>query len=225
MDKTLFTPAMIETFQVCRRAYQLAFEMVRDRPEAPTPGGVCKRFLLKGLAEINRGRLCTVNQVQKFTGTHWPSDKLKADEAVKAFLFAYKTLTNYVGKPYRPEGSLLAGVGLKVRARIPHNRVYLEDSFDLILWYPQERRLEFVDFHINPLKPFDEAWPPASILVKQFLAERLQCRWPFDKLSMTFCRVGTQGYTTNTIDLDEKLYRLHWTQLLKTVEEMKDPEH
>jgi hypothetical protein len=212
---------MIETFKVCRRAYQFAFLKAGERPE-PT-SSICKRFLLKALAEINRGRVTTVNQVQKFIGQHWPVDKLSAEEGVKAFLFVYKALTNYVLNPYRPEGAQAVGVSLKVRARIPHDRVYLEDTFDLILWYPKQKKLEFVDFHIHPLKPFNPAWPSSSILVKQFLAERLQCRWPFEQLTMTFARLGPNGATPVSFTLDDGLYRVHWPELLKTIEEMKDP--
>ncbi len=222
MDRTLLSPSMIETFRVCRRAYQLAFLKAGERIE-PT-GSILKRFLLKALAEINRGRVTTVNQVQKFTGHHWPVDKIDAEDGVRAFLFAYKALTNYVLKPYKPEGAQVVAVSLKVRARVPHDRVYLEDTFDLILWYPHEKRLEFCDFHLNPLKPFNPAWPSASMLVKQFLAERLKTRWPFEKISLTFLRLGVQGVMPATFELDESLYRLHWPELLKTIEAMKDPE-
>lgn len=222
MDRTLLTPPMIETFRVCRRAYQLAFLRSSERVEPSS--SIYKRFMLKALAEINRGRITTVNQVQKFMGQHWPVEKIGPEEGVKAFLFVYKALTNYVANPYKPEGAQIVGVSLKVRARIPHNRVYLEDTFDLILWYPSERKLEFVDFHVNPLKPFNQAWPTPSILVKQFLAERLQCRWPFEQLAMTFGRLGPNGVMPATFTLDDGLYRLHLPELLKTIEEMKDPE-
>lgn len=221
MDRTLLTPPMIETFRVCRRAYQMAFLKPEERSE-PT-SSICKRFLLKALAEINRGRISTVNQVQKFMGQHWPVDKIGPDEGVKAFLFVYKCLIHYVNAPYRPEGAQIVGVSLKVRARIPHDRVYLEDTFDLILWYPREKKLEFVDFHVNPLKPFNPAWPSASIQVRQFLAERLHCRWPFEQLVMTFARLGPGGITPASFTLDDSLYRLHWPELVKTVDEMKDP--
>jgi len=224
MDRTLFTPPMIETFKVCKRAYHLAYVQPPEAGDLKT-SAVCKRFILKALGEINRGRIATVNQVQKFLGQHWPVDKIRQDDCVRAFLFAYKTLTNFVGRPYRPEGAKVVGVNLKVRARIPAENVYLEDTFDLILWHPRERRLEFVDFHLHALKPFDEAWPSASILVKQFLAERLRTRWPFEKLSLTFCRVGTQGFQTHTLALDEALYRVHWPRLVETIEEMKAAEH
>lgn len=222
MNRTLLTPPMIETFRVCRRAYQMAFMKQSERSE-PT-SSICKRFMLKALAEINRGRAVTVNQVQKFMGQHWPVDKIGAEEGVKAFLFVYKALTNYVNNPYKPEGAQIVGVSLKVRARIPHDRVYLEDTFDLIMWYPKEKKLEFVDFHVHPLKPFNQAWPSPSILVKQFLAERLQCRWPFEQLVMTFARLGPGGATPVSFTLDDGLYKVHWPELLKSIDEMKDPQ-
>jgi hypothetical protein len=223
MDKTLFTSPMVETFKVCRRAYHFAFGQTTNKVDTPKSEGVCKRFLLRALAEIDRGRLTNVNQVQKFMGINWPVDKLKGDDAVKAFLFSYKALTNYVLKPYRPKGAQVVGVALKVRARIPHARVYLEDNFDTILWYPAERKLEFVDYHLHSLKPFNEAWPAPSILVKQFLAERLRVRWPYEKLQLTFCKIAPQGFTQTSYTLDESLYKLHWPDLLKTIDDMKDP--
>src|SRR5215467_13141926 len=118
MDRTLFTPPMIETFRACRRAYQLAYVELRERKEPAN--SICKRFILRALAEINRGRLTTVSQVQKYMGQTWPVEKLGPDEAVKAFLFAYKTLTNSVISRYKPDQSRVVGVSLRVRARIPH---------------------------------------------------------------------------------------------------------
>ncbi|HEY9870375.1 MAG TPA: hypothetical protein V6D08_14520 [Candidatus Obscuribacterales bacterium] len=221
MDRTLFTSPMIETFRVCRRAYELAFVQRTEACENLATSAVCKRFILKALAEVNRGRITTVHQVQKFLGQHWPVDKVEQHECVKAFLFAYKTLVNYSAAPYRPAGARAVGVDLKVRARLPHDRVYLEDTLDLIYWYPKEKRLEFVDFHLNPLKTLNEAWPSPSLLVKQFLAERLRVRWPFEKLTLTFCRVSPEGLSTSSINPDEALMRAHWPDLLKTIEEMK----
>lgn len=222
MDRTLLTPPMIETFRVCRRAYQLAFVHTGEKPELTK--SICKRFLLRALAEINKGRITNVNQVQKYLGQNWPVDKMGADEGVKAFLFVYKALINYVANPYRPEGGQAVGVSLKVRARIPHDRVYLEDTFDLIIWHPRKRKLEFVDFHVQPLKPFNPAWPSPSILVKQFLAERLQSRWPYDQLAMTFARITPSAVSPTSFNLDEGLYRVHWPELLKTIDDMKDPQ-
>lgn len=221
MDRTLFTPPMIETFRVCRRAYQLAFFQTSESQEGKSAGAVCKRFILKALAEVNRGRLTTVHHIQKFLGLHWPADNINQEECVKAFLFTYKTLINYVCRPYRPEGAQVVGVALKVRARIPHDRAYVEDTLDLIVWHPKERRLELVDFHIHPLKALDEAWPSTSLLVKQFLADRLRVRWPFEKLTFTFCRVSPQGFTTASVAADEVLYRAHWPSVVATIEEMK----
>lgn len=224
MDRTLFTPPMIETFRVCRRAYRLAYTQGGEAENARS-SAICKKFILKALAEINRGRIVTVNQVQKFLGQHWPVEKIRQEDCVKAFLFAYKTLTNYVVKRYRPDGAEVAAVNLKVRARLTNDRVYLEDTFDLVLWHRGERRLEFVDYHLHPLKSFDQSWPSPSILVKHFLAERLRSRFPFEKLTLTFCRVSPQGFTTTSLQLDEAICRAHWPQVLETIEEMKQAEH
>lgn len=222
MDRTLFTPAMIETFRACKRAYHLAF--VQDLQGMESNRQICKRFLLKALAEINRGRLSNIWQLQKFLGQHWPADKIAGEECVRAFLFVYRTLARCLASPYRAQGAHIVGVNLKVRARIPHQRIYLEDTFDLILWHPDTRCLEFVDYHLSPLKAFNEAWPTASILVKQFLADRLRARWPFEKLSLTFCRIGLQGVSPSTMILDEALYRAHWPELLKTIVEIQGVE-
>src|SRR5271167_312009 len=83
MDKTLFTPPMIETYRACPKAYHLAFGLARNTGETLNSKAVCKKFLLKALGEINKGRVTSVHQVQKFMGMHWPVDKLKADDAVK----------------------------------------------------------------------------------------------------------------------------------------------
>lgn len=230
MDRTLFTPPMIETFRVCRRAYQMAF--LKPGTEKLTTSALCKRFLIKALGEINRGRIVSIQQAQKFLGQHWPADKFNVGvtkddaqhENIQAFRFVYRALTNYVGKPYKPDGATVGAVNLRVRARIPHTRIYLEDSFDLILWHPNQRRLELVDFHLHPLKPFDAAWPSATFLVKHFLAERLRTRWPFDKLTITFCQVKQESLTTTSVDIDEGVYRLHWPALFNTLEQMKDPQ-
>ncbi len=231
MDRTLFTPPMIETFRVCRRAYEMAFVSPGQSP--PVRGKtsvVTKRFILRALAEINRGRIGNIQQVQKFLGAHWPSDRLSLDahssaqeENIQAFRFVYRVLTNYILKPYCPEKVQIAAVNLKVRARIPQSRVYLEDTFDLIYWHPEKKMLEFVDYHMHALRPFDPAWPSPALLVKQFLAERLRSRWQFDKLMVTYCQVKPDSFVTTGIELDESAYRLHWPELLSTVEEMKDP--
>lgn len=230
MDRTLFTPAMIETFRVCKRAYELAFVRPKTGMEKVKLSTLCKRFLLKAFAEVNRGRLTTVNEAQKYIGQQWSSLKIGSDlpedfqaKSIQAFRFAYRALTNYVNKPYRPAGSEIVGVNVKLRARIPHSRVYLEDTFDMILWYPEEKVLEIVDYHLNPLKPFDPAWPSPSLLVKQFLSEKLRSRLPFEKIKMTFIQIQSQGLLGSSCDLDPSVFRLHWPEIVKLVEDMKHP--
>jgi hypothetical protein len=223
MDRTLFSPAMIETFRVCRRAYWFAFQ--QNQPRAEKTSVVLKRFLLKAVADILKGKVSSLPQVQKYLGAHWPSDEVSPQDGAKAFLFAYKVLSYFLSRPYRPKKANLVAVNLKVRARVAPLKIYLEDTFDAIYWHPEEKRLEFVDFHLHNLKPFDPNWPTSSILIKQFLAEKLRMRWPFEKLSLTFCQLGASELKTVTMDLDEALFRLHWPDLLKTVEEMRSPQH
>ena len=219
---------MIETFRTCKRAYELAFTRFSSGPNRSTLSSLCKRFVLKAVAEVNRGRLSNVQQVQKYMGQGWPLQRTSEDLAEKdlctrAFLFAFKTLNRYVSKPYRPAGSEIAAVALKVRARVAHVRVYVEDTIDLILWYPSEKRLELVNFQMQPLKPVDPAWPNASLVVKAYLAERLKIRWPFEKLSIMTCRLGTQDYVPISVVVDENLYKAHWAEVAKALEEMKEP--
>ncbi|MCC7528354.1 MAG: hypothetical protein IT342_07515 [Candidatus Melainabacteria bacterium] len=229
MHRTLFTPSMVEAFRICKRAYQMGqaqyaegTNTVKGRLKSLT-----RRFILRGLAEINRGKLASVNQVQKYMGQQWPVDILSTaaqdrDTNTRAFLFAYKTLTRYVGKPYRPHGSEIVGVAQKVRARVPHLRVYVEDTMDLLLWYPAERRLELVDYQLNPLSHYDSRWPSATILVKQYLAERLKMRFPYDRVTLTFVRAGTKEHQPVSLTLDESIFALHWSELVKTLELMKE---
>jgi len=188
---------------------------------------VTRRFILRGLAEINRGKLTTINQVQRYMGQHWPVDILSAEakdkeNSTRAFLFAYKTLTRYVGKPYRPFGAEIVGVAQKVRARVPHLRVYVEDTMDLMLWHPGERRLELVDYQLTPIAHYDPRWPSATILVKQYLAERLKMRFPYERVTLTFFRAGSKEHQPVSLTVDESIFALHWSELVKTLESMKE---
>jgi hypothetical protein len=228
MHRTLFTPSMVETFRTCKKAYEAGYTRFNTGGSSQSLTGACKRFVLRALSEINRGKLSTVHQVQKYMGQEWPLDKVgdgssQKEFATHAFLFALKSLSRYVAKPYRPSGSEVAAVALKVRVRVAHVRVYLEDTIDLVLWYPQERRLELVNYQMQPLKPADPAWPNSSTLIKTYLAERLKIRWPFEKLTITSYRAGTQDYSLSSLSLDDAIYRVHWEEMLKTLEEMKQP--
>ena len=228
MDRTLFTPAMIETFRVCKRAYELAFLKSQQGEGRLKLSTLCKRFLLKAIAEVNRGRVKTTNEAQRFIGQHWNSLKIENDasedlqtKSIQAFRFAYKALLSYIAHPYRPRGSEIVAVNTTMRARVPHAGVYLEDVFDLILWYPEEQVLEIVDYHLNPLKSFDPAWPAPSILIKQFLCEKLKSRLPFEKIRLTFIQIQSQKQELHSIDLEESVYRLHWSSIVETLNEMK----
>lgn len=226
MHRTLFSPAMIETFRTCRYAYNLAF--LGGSLESPERLSViCKQFILRALAQVHKGKVTNIPQMQKYLGQNWPDDKVSAasankDTATRAFLFVYKTLLHYVVKPSIPEGARVVGAALKVRARIPHVRVYVEDTLDLVLWYPDKLKIEFVDFQIQAPKAIDPAWPSADLLVKKFLAERLQTRWPFEKLSIACQRVGMEDFAPIKCHLKETTYRLHWLELVNSLEQMKE---
>ena len=227
MDRTLFTPAMLETFRACKRAYKLAFQNQSGESGRVSPSAICKRFVLRGLADVNRGKVTNPSQVQKFMGQHWPLDKLHdqpggKDSATRAFLYAYKTLLRYVANPYKPKGAEVVAVATKVRARVPGQRLYLEDVFDLILWYPEEKRLELVIFHLKTLRKSDPSWPTPATLVRQHLAERLKVRWPYEKLTLTMAKVGPSESKDVSINLEDSLYRIHWPEIVKNLEEMKD---
>jgi alkylated DNA nucleotide flippase Atl1 len=218
---------MIETFRACKRAYELAFIKGLADQEPERLAVVCKHFILRALAQINKGKITSITQVQKYMGQHWPADQVgqlavDKDDAGKAFLYIYKTLLRYVVSPYAPQEARVVGAALKVRARVPHVRVYLEDTLDLVLWYPQQLRLEFVDFQIQPAKAFDPAWPSADLLVKKFLAERLKTRWPFERLSITGQRVGIDDFSPINLNLEETTFRLHWREIVKNLEQMKE---
>lgn len=223
MQKTLYTPTMIDTFRACRRAYALAF--LQENIETESLSFICKQFLLRALAQINKGRITTVSQLQKYIGQYWPAHQLGSasdKEAVtKAFLYVYKSLLRYLAKPYRPAGSRVVGVALNVRARVPNVKVYIEDTFDLVLWYQKEKRLEFVEFTMQPLKNFDPAWPSTEVLVKKYLAEKLHTRWPYQSFSVRYERIGLQDYPPVTVKPEESIFRLHWAELVKSLHEMQ----
>ncbi len=223
MHRTMYSTTMIETFRACKRAYALTF--MQNRPEPESLSFICKQFLLRTVAQINRGKITTVSQMQKYIGQYWPADRLghrySREDVTKAFLSVYKSSLHYLAKPYRPAGSRIVGVALNVRARVPHVQVYIEDAFDLILWYPAERKLELVDFTIQPLKAADPSWPCTALLVKKYLAEKLQTRWPYKKLAINRQRLGLQDYAPDLASLDESINRLHWPEVVKDLEQMR----
>lgn len=231
MERTLFSPSMIETFRVCKKAYWLAF-----MPSTPrrSPATIVKGFLLHGLAEINKGKITSQSQIQKFMGQHWPIDELNdqvggRDSATRAFLNTYKVLAKYLAHPYKPMGSEIVAVNTKVRSRLPGAKTYLEDTFDLLLWYPQEKRLEIVIFHLKALKTETPAWPSPSTLVRQYLTERLKLRWPFQKLTLTMHKIGLTENTISSRTLEEAPFQAHFPELVKSIEEMaglqEEPSH
>lgn len=229
MDRTLFSPAMIETYKACKKAYELAFLKPRgggaDKLKLST---VTKRLLLRAFADVNRGRIKTVAEAQRFIGQQWSALKINPDapedvhsQSIRAFRFAYRALNAYVNKPYRPAGAEVVGANLKLRARVAHTRAYIEDVFDLLLWHPDTKTIEIVDYQLSAIRPFDPAWPSPSALIKQFLAERIQSRYPFEKIKLTYGQILSSGVQYQSIELDEAVFRLHWPMLTSTIEEMK----
>ncbi len=223
MHRTLYSTTMIETFRACKRAYALTFLESRSEPESL--GFICKQFLLRMVAQINRGKITTISQMQKYIGQYWPADRLghryDREAVTKAFLTVYKASLHYLAHPYRPQGSRIVGVALNVRARIPHVQVYIEDTFDLILWYPNERKLELVDFTTQPVKAADPSWPSTALLIKKYLAEKLQTRWPYKKLVINNQRLGLRDYSPDFASLEESINRLHWPEIVKDIEQMR----
>jgi len=182
----------------------------------------------KGIAEINRGKIRTPNEVQTFMGRHWPLEQVEAsdtdpDTVARAFLFCYKTLMSYARSPYRPAGAEVVAVALKARSRVAHVRVYLEDTFDLILWYPNRKHLEIVEYQLRTQKQFSSSWPTVSALVKRFLCERLRVRWPFETISITSVKINPAGLNSNNTVIEEQVYKAHFEEIVRDLESMKVP--
>lgn len=235
MDRTLFSPSMIDTFRACKRAFELALSnyaasslsssTTTTKRSVPS---LCRQFIRKGIAEINRGRVTTPGDVQTFMGRHWPLEQVESsgadsDSIAKAFLFCYKTLMSYARAPYRPANAEVVAVALKARSRVAHVRVYLEDTFDLILWYPQTRHLEIVEYQLRANRKFSSAWPTNSALVKRFLCERLRVRWPFETISLTSIEMHTKGMSATNIEIHDAVYKAHFEEIVNDLQNMKSP--
>lgn len=229
VDRTLFSPSMVDTFRACKRAYDLAMFAYSNQPTQRSVASICRQFLRKGIAEINRSKISTTNEVQTFMGKHWPLELVEAsgadpDSIARAFLFCYKSLMSYARSPYRPAGAEVVAVALKARSRVAHVRVYLEDTFDLILWYPNRRHLEIVEYQLRSKKFFSSSWPTVSALVKRFLCERLRVRWPFETVSLTSVKLNTtSGLTTASNTIDDVIFKVHFEEVVKDLEKMKSP--
>ncbi len=227
MDRTLFSPAMIETYRACKKAYELAFLKPRLAGTVKL-SIITKRILLRGFAEIHRGQVKTITQAQQWIGQQWSMLDIKSDapepfqkNSVDAFRYAYRAFTSYVTRPYKPAGSEVVGVNVKFRARVPQSKAYIEDVFDLLLWHPHEEMIEIVDYHISPLQQQDAARPKPSVLIKQFLVQKIQARYPFKKIKLTYARILPSGIQYQSTHLDDAVFRLQWPQLAGTIEEMK----
>ncbi len=59
------------------------------------------------------------------------------------------------------------------------------------------------------------------MLVKKYLAEKLKTRWPYKKLSIRYERVGLQDYSPLITNPEESIYRLHWAETVKNLEDMQ----
>jgi hypothetical protein len=230
MERTLFSPSMLEAFTACKRAYLLAYGGEGEANRAVSARALCKHFILRGLGQINKGAITNASQLQKFMGQQWPIDKLSdqpggKDSATRAFLFAYKTLLHYAANPYRPAGAQIGAVGLKVRSRVTDtqgsSQLYIEDLFDMVLWHPETKTLELVLFHLKPLRLHDASRPSPATLLRQQLAERLKARWPFEKLVLTMIKVGPGEMRQLSTPLDVGLYQMHWPKVVSDLAEMQ----
>lgn len=229
MDRTLFSPSMIDTYRACQKAYETALTAYSSPSGQRSVSSICRQFIRKGIAEINRGKVSNPNEVQTFMGKHWPLEQIEAsgadsDSVARAFLYCYKALMTYARHPYRPAGAEVVSVALRARSRVAHVRVYLEDTFDLILWYPQKRHLEIVEYDLRNKKYFSSAWPTVSALVKRFLCERLRVRWPFDSISLTTVRINTQSVSSSNMVIDDSIFKVHFEEIVKDLESMKCPQ-
>lgn len=229
MDWTLFSPLMLDTYKACKRAYELARERfsLKDR-STRSLASICKQFVRKGVCEINKGKIQNNNQLQIFIGQHWPVEKLEdagfsQDQIAKSFLYTYKTLLHYVRCPYIPEGAEVIGAGQRIRARVPQVRVYIEDTFDLILWYPDRQHLEIVDFRLKLPQQILKVDPLPSSLARQFLANKLRIRFPFRTLSSTTCKITPKGIHVYETELDNDTFNNNWDDIVRDLNEMKSP--
>ncbi len=236
MDKTLFLPSMIEAFSLCKRSYIASMKSFEDRTQR-VPGNtnsqgisLLKQFVKKGIAEINRQRVTSSHQVQAFSGEYWPLEQMEKqnfnqDQTTRLFLYSYKLLMSYVRKPYKPQGAQVALVGQKLRAKVPGAKVYLEDTFDLVLWYPQTRTVEIVDFRLRPSSIANLSSASAYILARQFLADKLKSRIHFQNLVMTTCLMGQNSMQVDSIKVEDS--NLHnesnWQVIVDSLLEMKSP--
>ncbi|MBZ0188302.1 MAG: hypothetical protein K8F91_18775 [Candidatus Obscuribacterales bacterium] len=228
MDRTLFSPFMIDTYRACPRAFEIALKYFDDENRARSIASVCKQFVRKAAADVNKGRVTSANQLQTFIGKHWPLDKMEKfgydqDQIAKAFLYTYKTLSRYVSQPYRPGEAEVAAVAVKIRARVPHVRVYLEDTFDLLLWYPHRAHLEIVDFELFDRPAQTRQWPSASMVARQFLANKLKGRCPYRTISFTTLKLGPKGFQASSVSLDDETFASNFDKLIEDIEAMRAP--
>ncbi len=81
--------------------------------------------------------------------------------------------------------------------------------------------MELVDFTTQPSKTADPSLPGTALLVKKYLAEKLQTRWPYKKLVINTQRLGLIDYAPSFATLDESINRLHWPEVIKDLEQMR----
>ena len=233
MDRTLFIPLMLDTYKACQRAYELARSRFSGNSTVAKNGSqsmaaICKQFVRKGVAEINRGKITNNNQLQIFIGQHWPVDKMEKngfsqDQIARSFLYTYKTLLHYVRCPYLPDGAEVVATAQKVRAKVHPVKVYMEDTFDLILWYPDREHLELVDFRLKLPQKIYNSYPVPSLLARHFLANKLRIRWPFKTLSVSTVKLTPKGLFVSETELKEETFINHFDDLVRDLEKMKAP--
>lgn len=228
MDRTLFFPFMLDTYKACKRAYELARTRLATQPEKRSLASICKQFVRKGIGQINKGKIQNNNQLQIFIGQHWPVEKLEKcgftqDQIARSFLYTYKTLLHYLRCPYVPADAQVVATAQKVRSKVHRAGVYIEDTFDLVLWYPEKQHLEIVDFRLKLPHRVSNQHPIPSLLARHFLANKLRVRWPFRTLSVSTIKVTPKALHVSEMDLPEETFNNNWDEIVRDLEKMKSP--
>lgn len=228
MDRTLFFPFMLDTYKACKRAYELARTRLATQPEKRSLASICKQFVRKGVGQINKGKIQNNNHLQLFIGQHWPVDKLEAcgftqDQIARSFLYTYKTLLHYLRCPYIPADAEVVATAQKVRSKVHRAGVYLEDTFDLVLWYPEKQHLEIVDFRLKLPNSILTEDPIPSLLARHFLANKLKVRWPFKTLTVSTVKLTPKALHVSEVELKEETFNNNWDEIVRDLESMKSP--
>ena len=219
---------LLDTYKACKRAFEIARTRFATQPEQRSLASICKQFVRKGVGQINKGKIQNNNHLQIFIGQHWPVDKLEKcgftqDQIARSFLYVYKTLLHYLRCPYIPADAEVVATAQKVRTKVHRAGVYIEDTFDLVLWYPEKEHLEIVDFRLKLPQRVVKSDPVPSLLARHFLANKLRVRWPFKTLSVSTIKLTPKALHVNEVELKEETFNNHWDDIVRDLETMKSP--